>query len=301
MNRSPQRIVCLSAEAADWLWRLGAWDRVVGVTAFFNPPPGVPPKPHVSGFSSANLEQIGQLYPDLVITFSDVQAKLAAELMQRGLTVLATNQRTLAEVEATLAMLARIVDCEPASDALLAEFREQLMPVTRPVRPRVYFEEWNDPLVSGIGWVGELIQLAGGEDVFPELRNRRAAMERVVLPAQVCAARPEIIFASWCGKPFQAAQITARPGWSDLAAVRSGRMHEIAGEDILQPGFRLIHGSRHEAARVHPDRTAGGHRHHRHSGRDAAARTHAGQGHRATRRLPEQHPAARARHAIVLG
>ncbi|HSY18874.1 MAG TPA: helical backbone metal receptor [Candidatus Acidoferrales bacterium] len=244
MNRIPQRIVCLSAEAADWLWRIGAWERVVGVTAFFNPPPAAPPKPRVSGFSSANLEQIVQLRPDLVITFSDVQAKLASELMQRGLSVLATNQRTLAEVENTLALLARIVDCEPAAEQLLAEFREQLAPVSRPVRPRVYFEEWNDPLISGIGWVGELIERAGGEDVFPELRNRRAAMERVVLPAQVCATRPEIIFASWCGKPLRTAEIAARPGWENLAAVRSGRVHEIAGEDILQPGYRLIHGFR---------------------------------------------------------
>jgi iron complex transport system substrate-binding protein len=243
MKRLPQRIICLSAETADWLWRIGAWERVVGVTAFFEAPLA-PLKPRVSGFSSANLEQIMQLRPDLVITFSDVQTKLAAELMRRGLTVLATNQRTLAEVENTLGMLARIVDCEPAAEPLLAEFREQLAPVTRAVRPRVYFEEWNDPLISGIGWVGELIERAGGEDVFPELRNRRAAMERVVLPAQVCAARPEIIFASWCGKPFQAAELAARPGWEQLAAVRSGCVHEIAGEDILQPGFRLIDGFR---------------------------------------------------------
>jgi len=244
MNRIPQRIVCLSAEAADWLWRIGAWDRVVGVTIYFNQPSGLEPKPRISGFSSANLEQIVKLQPDLVITFSDVQTKLAAELMRCGLTVLATNQRTLAEVESTLALLARIVDCVPAAETLLAEFRDQLTPVTRAVRPRVYFEEWNDPLISGIGWVGELIERAGGADVFPELRHRRAAMERVVLPAQVCAAQPEIIFASWCGKPFQAAELAARPGWDQMAAVRSGRVHEIPGEDILQPGFRLVHGFR---------------------------------------------------------
>ncbi|MDR3456764.1 MAG: helical backbone metal receptor [Verrucomicrobiae bacterium] len=244
MNRHPQRIVCLSAEAADWLWRIGAWERVAGISAFFNPPLEASPKPRVSGFSSANLEQIVQLRPDLVITFSDVQAKLAVELMRRGLPVLATNQRTLAEIENTLALLARVVGCEAAGEKLLAEFRERLAPVTRAVRPRVYFEEWNNPLISGIGWVGELIERAGGEDVFPELRHRRAAMERVVLPAQVCATRPEIIFASWCGKPFHAAEISARPGWEQLAAVRSGRIHELPGEDILQPGFRLIHGFR---------------------------------------------------------
>ncbi|HEV2692822.1 MAG TPA: helical backbone metal receptor [Verrucomicrobiae bacterium] len=242
MNRLPQRIVCLSAEAADWLWRIGAWERVVGVTTFFNAPPEAPARPRVSGFSSANVEQIAQLRPDLVITFSDVQAKLAAELMQRGLTVLATNQRTLAEIEDTLLLLARIVDREAMAEKLLSVFRAQLSPVVCTVRLRVYFEEWNDPLVSGIGWVGELIDRAGGEDIFPELRNRRAAKERVVLPAQVCAARPEVIFASWCGKPVRTAEIAARPGWEQLTAVCAGRVHEIPGEDILQPGFRLIHG-----------------------------------------------------------
>jgi iron complex transport system substrate-binding protein len=244
MNLVPQRVVCLSAEAADWLWRIGAWERVVGVTAFFEQPAGAPRKPCVSGFSSANLEQITKLNPDLIITFSDVQAKLAAELMRLGFPVLATNQRTLAEVETTLALLARIVDCEAAAEKLLAEFREQLAPVMRPSRPRVYFEEWNDPLVSGIGWVGELIGRAGGDDIFPGLQDRRAARKRVVSPAQVCAGRPEIIFASWCGKALQTAEITSRPGWDDLVAVRSGRIHEIPGEDILQPGFRLIHGFR---------------------------------------------------------
>jgi iron complex transport system substrate-binding protein len=243
MSQIPQRIVCLSAETADWLWRIGAWESVAGVTAYFIQPDGTPPKPRVSGFSSANLSEITKLNPDLIITFSDVQAKLAAELIQRGFSVLATNQRTVAETEATLALLARVAGCESKGEKLLDEFRERLTPaqnVTR--RPRIYFEEWNDPLISGIAWVSELIERAGGEDIFINLRTKRAASERVVSEEQICQANPEIIFASWCGKPMQAVEISARHGWSDLAAVRENRIFEIPGEDILQPGFRLVCG-----------------------------------------------------------
>jgi iron complex transport system substrate-binding protein len=243
MSQIPQRIVCLSAEAADWLWRIGAWKNIAGVTAYFIQPDGTPPKPRVSGFSSANLNEITKLNPDLIITFSDVQAKLAAELIQRGFSVLATNQRTLAETEATLALLARVTGCERTGEKLLNKFRERLAPVKNVERrPRVYFEEWNDPLISGITWVSELIERAGGEDIFPELRTKRAAPERVVSSEQICRANPEIIFASWCGKPVQVAEISARHGWNNLTAVRENRIHEIAGEDTLQPGFRLVFG-----------------------------------------------------------
>jgi iron complex transport system substrate-binding protein len=252
MKRVPQRIVCLSAEAADWLWRLGVWDRVVGVTGYFTNPPGAAAKPRVSGFSTARMEQIGQLRPDLVITFSDVQAPLAAQLMDRGFTVLATNQRTLAEIESTLALLARIVDRDRAGESLLREFRDRLAPVETADRPRVYFEEWNDPLIAGIAWVSELIERAGGRDAFAELRSRRAALERVVTPGRVCWANPEIIFASWCGKPVKTSAIAERPGWNNVAAVRHHRIHEIPGEDILQPGFRLVFGYERMKELIHP-------------------------------------------------
>lgn len=240
---TPQRIVCLSAEAADWLWRLGAWDSVVGVTAYFEPPLGVAPKPRVSGFSSASLTPILQLDPDLVITFSDVQAGIAGALVNRGIPVLATNQRTLAEIEATLGLLARVVDRAAAGETLLREFRERLAPVSVPShRPRVYFEEWNDPLITGIAWVSELIERAGGADVFAESKIQRAAPDRVVTPEQVRAADPEIIFASWCGRPVDKAAIISRPGWNEISAVREHRIFEIPGADILQPGFGLVHG-----------------------------------------------------------
>ena len=243
MSRIPHRIVCLSAEAADWLWRIGAWERVVGVTVYFDQPDSAPPKPRVSGFSSANLGQITQLKPDLIITFSDVQTQIAAALIQRGYSVLATNQRTLGEIETTLALLARVVNRERESEILLHEFLARLAPVENVARYlRVYFEEWNDPLISGITWVSELIERAGGKDIFEHLRCKHNAAERVVSLDQVCRADPEIIFASWCGEPVQPAEITARPRWNSLTAVREQRIYEIPSKDILQPGFRLVYG-----------------------------------------------------------
>lgn len=243
MSRAPERIVCLSAEAADWLWRMGVWENVAGVTAFFEQPADVTKKPRVSGFSTARRKEIQTLNPDLVIAFSDVQAELATELLKRGFSVLATNQRTLAETEATLSLLGRVVGREAESERLLVEFRERLAPVNKGGQKlRVYFEEWDDPLVGGISWVSELIERAGGADVFAEFRSKRAAKDRVVSPEQVREANPEIIFASWCGKPVNRDAIASRPGWEEIAAVREGRIHEIPGEDILQPGFRLVYG-----------------------------------------------------------
>jgi len=179
----------------------------------------------------------------LIITFSDVQAPLAEALIKRGFPVLATNQRTLAETEATLSLLGRVVGREAEAEQRLNDFRERLTPVkNRAARPRVYFEEWDDPLITGIGWVGELIERAGGDDIFAQLRTERAAPQRVVSSEKVRSADPEIILASWCGKPVQAAAISTRPGWAEIAAVRTGRIYEIQGEDILQPGFRLVYG-----------------------------------------------------------
>src|SRR6266436_873515 len=172
MTATSKRIICLCAEAADWLWRIGAWDCVAGITSFFKPPPEASHKPCISGFSTAQFEEIATLDPDLIITFSDVQAPLATELVRRGFTVLATNQRTLAEIEATLSLLGRIVGRDADAERWLGEFRQRLAPVENSkCRPRVYFEEWNEPLIAGIAWVSELIELAGGEDVFAHLRS----------------------------------------------------------------------------------------------------------------------------------
>jgi len=239
----PRRIACLSAESADWLLRIGAWELVVGTTAFFAVPPGVKPKPRIGGFSTAQFEEIAELEPDLIIAYSDVQAPLLAELMRRGFAVLGTNQRTLAEIEGTMIMLGRIVGREPEAARCLREFQRRLAPVEKvKVRPRVYFEEWNDPLVSGIAWVSELIESAGGKDVFSELRTKRAAPERVVELDEVCRRNPEIILASWCGRAVRMPEIIARPGWKEIAAVQKKRIYEIQSSEILQPGFRLVDG-----------------------------------------------------------
>jgi iron complex transport system substrate-binding protein len=243
MNLPPGRIVCLSAEAADWMWRLGAWEAVVGVTAHFVSPAGAAPKPVISGFSSANVERILGLQPDLVFAFSEVQAGIAAQLISHGCTVLTTNPRSLQDIEQTLALQARCVNRMAAAEPLLREFRERLAPVAAPARrPRVYFEEWDRPLITGIAWVSELIERAGGEDIFADRASRGRAPDRVIQPEQVLERRPEIIVASWCGRPISPAAIAARPGWNELPAIRTGRVHELAGEHILQPGMGLIHG-----------------------------------------------------------
>jgi iron complex transport system substrate-binding protein len=242
MNIVPQRIVCLSAEAADWLWRIGAWESVAGVTAFFTPPAGASAKPRISGFSTAQFEEISIIKPDLVIAFSDVQAALLSELMRRGFPVLGTNQRTLKEIEATLALVGRLVAREAEARKLLTEFREKLAPVDVKLRPRIYFEEWNDPLISGIAWVSELVERAGGEDIFADLRTKSAAADRAVSSEEVCRRNPDIILASWCGRPVRITDIISRTGWNQIAAVRSNLVFEIPSEDILQPGYRVVHG-----------------------------------------------------------
>jgi len=241
---SPRRIVCLSAEAADWLQRLGAWDRVAGVTAYYQSPPSAARKPKVSGFSKANLTQIARLDPDLVITFSDVQADLSAQLLRLGFPVLATNQRTLEEIETTLLLISRSVGREKQGIQLIRRFRAELAPVRTRRRPLVYFEEWNRPLISGISWVGELIERAGGRDIFAALARHRRAPDRVVDPAEVIAHDPQIIVASWCGKPADLASIARRPGWNRIRAVAEGRLHEIPARYILQPGYPLVAGYR---------------------------------------------------------
>ena len=244
--------MALSAEAADLLFRLGAWDRVAGVTAYYQSAATAARKPRVSGFSKANLPQIVRLNPDLVITFSDVQADLTAHLLRLGFPVLATNQRTLPEIEATLLLIARAVGEEKRGSALVKKFRTETAPVRLSRshraslwrRPLVYFEEWNQPLISGIAWVGELIERAGGRDAFEEFHDRRRASDRVVDPAEVVRRDPEIIVASWCGKPADLGSIARRPGWGRIRAVCDGRVHEIPARYILQPGYPLVAGYR---------------------------------------------------------
>lgn len=242
----PSRIVCLSAEAVDVLYLLGCGRRIVGVTSFAAEPPAARRKPRVSGFSSVNFEKIDALKPDLVITFSDVQADAARELVRRGHTVLATNQRSLPEIFKTIRLVGRVVGRAPEAGRLVDDLRRKIGGPKKFPRgttsPKVYFEEWDAPHISGIRWVGELIEAAGGRDIFPELRECSRAPDRVVTGDEVVRRRPDIIIASWCGKQAKLAEICRRPGWETIPAVRHGQVYEIKSAHILQPGPGLLKG-----------------------------------------------------------
>ena len=245
----------MGADGADILHELGVWSQVVGVTAFYTLPKGAEAKPRVSGFSSGNIEAILRLQPDLVITSTDVQHQFAADLIKAGVTVWAINSRNLEEIYAAIRNLGQIVRRGERAEELIAQMESMMKPVPAngAPRPKVYFEEWPDPLITGIGWVSELIERAGGTDIFSELRCEKKSAERTVTPEEVAARKPDLIFASWCGKPVEMADITARTGWDKIPAVRQGRVIEIPSDDILQAGPRLARGYeilKREIARV---------------------------------------------------
>lgn len=248
MSAYPSRIVCLSAEAVEVLYRIGCGKRIVGVTRYAAEPPEARDKPLVGGFSDVNYEKIDALKPDIIITFSDIQADAARELLRRGHAVLATNQRSLQEVFDTILLLGRVVGCESEAQKLAGEMRGEIFGKTaasvETKRPKVYFEEWDEPMISGIRWVGELIEAAGGVDTFPEFRDIPRAPDRVVTGEEIIRRQPDIIIASWCGKKADFDAIRGRPGWNAIPAVRNSRMHEIKSAHILQPGPGLLHGFR---------------------------------------------------------
>jgi iron complex transport system substrate-binding protein len=234
------RVVCLSAEAADVCFRLGAEADVLAVSAFA---PKVPAKPIVSGFAHGNVENIVRADPELVVTFSDVQAGLAERLIRRGIPVLALNHFTIAGVLDSIRMLGGVLGRGDAAEKLVNVFRVKLRELTYSpaIRPRVYFEEWDDPMIAGIAWISEIIQMAGGNDIFVG-RSAKKAEQRVVRSAEVVAANPQIILASWCGKTVDIESIRAREGFEAIDAVRTGQIHELAPEIILQAGPALVSG-----------------------------------------------------------
>jgi len=237
----PRRIVCLTDETTETLYLLGEQDRIAGISAYASRPPEARCKPRVSAFKDANYGKILDLDPDLVLAFSDVQAGITRELVLRGATVMNFNQRSIAEILDMIAVLARIVG-KQAEGLKLIESLEHGMDAVResaqlfPRRPRVYFEEWDDPLISGIQWVEELVEIAGGEPLFPELRRAGKAQDRVVESAVVVERNPDVILASWCGKRVDKKRICARAGWEHTAALRNGHVYEIPSTCILQPG-----------------------------------------------------------------
>ena len=237
----PTRIICLTEETTETLYLLGQGDRIVGVSGYTVRPPEARQKPKISAFINAKFDKIVALEPDLVLAFSDLQADLVAELIRRGLPVVTFNQRSVAEILQMIRMLGGLVGCQPQAEELAGRLEADLDRIREsashfPKRPRVFFEEWDDPLISGIRWVEELVEIAGGEPVFPELAASGLAKNRIVDPAEVARRDPEVIFASWCGKKMKKATIQNRPGWDRVAAVRDDRIFEIKSTYILQPG-----------------------------------------------------------------
>ena len=233
--------MCLTEETVETLYLLGEQHRIVGVSGYAVRPPQVRrEKPRVSAFTTANVPKILALDPDLVLTFSDLQASIVADLVRAGVAVHAFNQRDVAGILAMIRTLGALVGATDKADVLARGYETRLAEVATSVRgrprPRVYFEEWDDPLISGIGWVSELIEIAGGDDVFVELKAHKSAKDRIVAPAAVVAAAPDVILASWCGKKVVPRKIRARPGWDAIPAVRDGHVVEIKSPLILQPG-----------------------------------------------------------------
>lgn len=241
MSFYPTRIVCLTEETTETLYLLGEGDRVVGVSGYTVRPPEARKKPRVSAYLNASFEKIEALQPDLVLAFSDLQRDIVSELIKRGHSVVTFNQRSIAEILQMIRMLGGLIGRQAAAIQLASELERGLDHVRNaaarlPHRPRVFFEEWDDPLISGIQWVEELVEIAGGQPIFPELRGAKAGSERIVDPADVVRRDPEVVIGSWCGKPVRKDVIAARPGWGAVSAVRKGHIYEVHSSVILQPG-----------------------------------------------------------------
>ncbi len=237
----PRRIVCLTEETVETLYLLGEQDRIVGVSGYAVRPPQVRrEKPRVSAFISADIPKILALEPDLVLAFSDLQADIAADLVRAGIAIHVFNQRDVAGILAMIRAVGALVGAAGRADQLADRYAQRLADIAGMVRPspkpKVYFEEWDDPLISGIGWVSELIEIAGGQDILPYLRFRQAAKDRIIPPELVRDAAPDVILASWCGKKVVPERIRQRPGWNEIPAVRNNRIVEIKSPLILQPG-----------------------------------------------------------------
>ena len=254
MAEYPSRIVCLTEETTETLYLLGEGDRVAGVSGYTVRPPEARKKPKVSAFINARFDKIDALKPDLILAFSDLQADIARELIRRGYPVYTFNQRSVDGILQMIRIVGALVGRAEGGASLAAQMEQGLDEIAgRPWRealaaspgaeapkarrrPRVYFEEWDDPLISGIRWVEELVEIAGGDPIFPELRDKALGKDRIVDPAAVIARNPDVIVASWCGKAVKKRTIVERPGWDRVNAVRDDRIHEIKSTYILQPG-----------------------------------------------------------------
>jgi iron complex transport system substrate-binding protein len=243
MHGGPKRIVCLTEEPTEVLYALGEQERIVGISGFtVRPPRARKEKPKVSAFTSAKIDRILALQPDMAIGFSDIQADIARDLIKAGVEVWISNHRSVGGILAYIRRLGALVGAAEKAEAYAGTLEAHIEDVrgrgaVLPRHPRVYFEEWDDPPITGIRWVAELIRIAGGDDVFPELAGEPLAKNRILAdPAEVARRAPDVIMASWCGKKFQPGNVAARPGWEAIPAVRDGELHEIKSPIILQPG-----------------------------------------------------------------
>ncbi len=239
----PQRIICMTEETVETLYLLGEQERIAGISGFtVRPPEARKEKPKVSAFTSAKVPKILDLQPDLVLGFSDLQADIAAELIKHGIDVYVFNQRSVAGILQMIRTLGRLVDAAAKADALANQYERKIAQLKEAnnnysQRPIVYFEEWYEPIISGIGWVSELIDIAGGKDCFAELAQHQAGKDRIIAdPQTVVERQPDIIIGSWCGKRFHPAKVAEREGWSEVPAVINNQIYEIKSAHILQPG-----------------------------------------------------------------
>src|SRR5688572_4263133 len=265
--RYPERIVCLTEESTEILYLLGEERRIAGISGYtVRPPRARREKPRVSAFLSARTDKILELKPDLVIGFSDLQADIARDLAKAGLNVLIFNQRSVQEILNMILALASLVGAADKGAQLIQQLEAGLAEIRDaasrfPKKPRVYFEEWDEPMISGIRWVSELVGIAGGEDVFSDQSRSHAAAGRIISNPQLVIERnPEVILGSWCGKKFRPERVAARAGWQAISAVQQGELHEIKSADILQPGpAALTDGVRriHEILKRSLDRASG--------------------------------------------
>lgn len=253
----PQRIVCLTEEPTEVLYALGEQHRIVGISGFtVRPAIARKEKPKVSAFTSAKIDEILKLKPDFVVGFSDIQADIAAELIRRGVEVWISNHRSVQEILDYVRRLGALVGASEKADAYANELQRGLVDIERAAaslrrRPKVYFEEWDEPLITGIRWVAELIRIAGGDDIFPERATESLAKQRILEDGgEVVRRAPDIILGSWCGKKFRPEKVSARPGWDVLPAVRDGELHEIKSPIILQPGPAALTEGVAEIARI---------------------------------------------------
>lgn len=239
--RFPTRVVCLTEETTETLYRIGADELIVGVSGFTVRPPRARKKPRVSSFLDADFEKILELKPDLVLGFSDLQATLGAELAKRGVPVYLFNQRSLAEILQTIRVIGALVDRADATARLADELAQNLERIadraaSLPKKPRAFFEEWHEPLISGIRWCSELLELCGAHDVCAETRTEQGAKGRIFTPEQIAERAPEVVIASWCGRKAKREKIIARPGWSAVPAVQQDQLYEVKSSYVLQPG-----------------------------------------------------------------